>query len=65
MNFLRSISLIALSLTAFLNLSFAQNTTDDPFDVDTDKELVITGIGALIGTAAIIVNANNKPYHLK
>jgi membrane-associated phospholipid phosphatase len=64
MNFLRSISLIALLLTAFLNLSFAQNRTDDPFNVDTDKELVITGIGALIGTAAIIVNANNKPLTL-
>ncbi len=65
MNFLRSISFIALSLTAFFNLSFAQNRTVDPFNVDTDKELVITGIGALIGTAAIIVNANNKPLTLK
>jgi membrane-associated phospholipid phosphatase len=43
------------------NVSFSQNTTADPFDVSTNKELVITGIGALIGTAAIIVNANNNP----
>ena len=62
MNFLRSISLIALSLTAFLNLTFAQSTTNDPFDIDTDKELIIYGIGALLGTTAIIVNDNNKPF---
>jgi membrane-associated phospholipid phosphatase len=65
MNFLRSISLIALSLTAFLNLTFAQSTTNDPFDIDTDKELIIYGIGALLGTTAIIVNDNNKPLSLE
>ena len=64
MNFLRTIFLSALSIIIFFNFAFAQNTIDDPFDVDTDKELVITGIGALIGTASIIVNANNKPLTL-
>lgn len=61
MNFLRTIPVTVLSIIIFYNLSFSQNATDDPFDVDTDKELVITGIGALIGAAAIIVNANNNP----
>ena len=64
MNFLRSISFLALLLTTFFNLTLAQNTTDDPFDVDTDKEIIITGIGAVIGTAALIVNANNKPLSI-
>jgi membrane-associated phospholipid phosphatase len=65
MNFLRTISFIALSLTAFFNLSFAQNTTDMPFDVDTDKDIIIYSIGAVIGVGAIIVNDYNKPLSLE
>ena len=64
MNFLRFISLSALLLIIFFNLTFSQDATEDPFDVDTDKELIISGIGAMIGTAAIIVNANNKPLNV-
>jgi len=65
MNFFRSISLSALLLIIFFNLAFSQDASEDPFDVDTDKELVITGIGAAIGTAAIVVNANNKPLNIE
>jgi membrane-associated phospholipid phosphatase len=65
MNFLRSISFTSLLLIILFNASFSQISTDDPFDVKTDKELVITGIGALIGTAAIIINTNNTPLTLK
>ena len=61
MNFLRTVSVTALSIILFYNTSFTQVANDDPFDVNTDKELVIGGIGVLIGTASLIVNANNKP----
>ena len=64
MNFLRTVSVTALSIILFYNTSFTQVANDDPFDVNTDKELVIGGIGVLIGTAALIVNANNEPLNI-
>lgn len=60
MNFLRTLPITAFIIITLFNVSYSQNTIDDPFDVSTNKELVITGIGTLIGTAAIIVNANNN-----
>ena len=42
-------------------LYFAQNIPDEPFNVDTDKEIIISAIGAAIATGAIIAMANTKP----
>lgn len=64
MNFFRTISFTALSIIIFYNLSFSQNSSNDPFDLDSDKEIIISGTGALIGTAAIIVMTNNDPLTL-
>jgi len=65
MIFRRTIPFTFLSVIILFNIALAQIATDDPFDVNTDKELMITGIGALIGTAALIVNANNKPLNIE
>lgn len=59
MNFIRSISLISIFI--FCNLSFSQSSFDDPFDVDTDKEIMISAIGAAIGIGAIVAMTNADP----
>lgn len=61
MIFLRTISFILLSTICYCSSSFAQSTPDEPFNIDTDKEIIIAGIGAAIGTAAIIAMVNTKP----
>jgi membrane-associated phospholipid phosphatase len=58
MNFFRTIPV--LSIIIFYNLSFSQSSSNAPFDVDTDKEVIIIGTGAVIGAAAILVIANTK-----
>jgi len=58
MNFLRTIPIIALSILFTFKSSFSQNSNDDPFNIDTDKEVIILGTGAAIGAAAIIVTTN-------
>ena len=64
MNFLRIISLTAFSISLFCNLSFSQSSSDEPFNVDTDKEVIISATGAAIGVSAIIVMMNNDPLTL-
>jgi membrane-associated phospholipid phosphatase len=58
MNFFRTISV--LSIIIFYNLSFSQSSSNAPFDVDTDKEVIIIGTGTVIGAAAILVMANTE-----
>jgi len=65
MIFFKSISLSAFLLIISFNLAFSQDASEDPFDVDTDKELIISGIGALIGASAIFVNSNNTPLTIE
>jgi len=65
MFFLRTISLFLLSTILYCSSSFAQSIPDEPFNVDTDKEIIIAGVGAAIGTAAIIAMSNNKPLSIK
>ena len=64
MKFFRTIPVTALLIIFCCNLSFSQNVTDEPFDVDTDKEAVIIGTAAAIGVAAIIVMTNTDPLNL-
>ena len=61
MNFFRTLPAIALSIIIFYNLSFSQSSSNAPFDIDTDKEIIISGAGAVIGVAAIIAMMNNEP----
>ena len=65
MNLFRAIPVASLLIIICFNITFAQIANDDPFDIDTDKELIISGIGVLIGTASLVVNANNKPLTLE
>jgi len=65
MIFLRTLSIIFLLTTFNCKLIFAQSIPDEPFNVDTDKEIVIVGIGAAIGTAAIIAMSDTKPLSIK
>jgi len=64
MNFLRTISISAFSIILLCNLSFSQSSSDEPFNVDTDKEVIISATGAAIGVSAIIVMMNNDPLTL-
>ncbi|HEY6436733.1 MAG TPA: phosphatase PAP2 family protein [Ignavibacteriaceae bacterium] len=64
MNFFRTFPLTALSIIIFYSLSFSQNSSDDPFNVDTDKEIIISATGAVIGAAAIVVSMNNDPLNI-
>ena len=64
MNFLRTISFTAFLISLFCNLSFSQSSPDEPFDVDTDKEILISATGAAIGVAAIIAMTNTNPLTL-
>jgi len=64
MNFFRAVSPTLLAILFYCNLSFTQTPIDEPFNVDTDKELIISGIGAAIGTAAIIATVNTKPLNV-
>ena len=64
MNFLRAISFTAFSIILFCNLSFSQSSSDEPFNVDTDKEIIISASGAAIGIAAIIAMLNTNQLTL-
>jgi len=61
MIFLRVISITALILINFYNLTFSQSSIDEPFNVDTDKEIMIGAAGVAFGVAAIILNSNTQP----
>ena len=64
MNFLRTISITSFSIILLCNISFSQNSSDEPFNVDTDKEIVISATGAAIGVAAIIAMLNTNQLTL-
>jgi membrane-associated phospholipid phosphatase len=64
MIFFRASSYTFISIILLCHFSFPQTLTDEPFDVDTDKEIIISGIGAAIGTAAIIAMVNTKPLNV-
>ena len=60
MNFLRTIPVAALSIIIFYSSSFSQSSSNAPFDIDTDKEIIISATGAVIGAAAILVITNTE-----
>lgn len=64
MIFFRAISFFSLSFLFSFNISFSQGLSDEPFNIDTDKEIIISGTGAVIGAAAIIAMTNNDQLTL-
>ena len=49
----------------YFSSSLAQSVPDEPFNVDTDKEIIISGIGAAIGAGAIVAMSNTEPLTIQ
>lgn len=61
MNIFRTLSFLFLSFLFLFNVSFSQNRNSSAFNLDTGREAVLLGSGAVLGITALAIMLNLNP----